>query len=100
MQVKVHEVEKQGFKEIVVTLCDNDVLGTHLGNDFFVNPRFYSGQEMSDEKALDAVAGASVVNAVGENSVGLLIKVGLVKEDETVRIGGVPHAQVFVIKEL
>ncbi len=95
--LRVHEVEREGFKEIVVALCDEELLGKTLDNDFFVNPRFYGGESLGDE-AIRFVLGASIVNAVGNQSVGLLVSNGLVKKEDIIRIGGISHAQIVVIE--
>lgn len=97
--MRIHEVEQQGFKEIVVALCDTELIGKTLSDDFFVNPRFYQGEHLRNKRALDVIRGASMVNAIGNKSVSFLIKHGFVKENETVRIDGVMHAQIFVVEE-
>jgi hypothetical protein len=100
MFLKVHEVEQKGFTEIVVALCDDNLIGEELRKGFFVNPRFYKGRRCSKKRALENLKRASVVNAVGADSVQLLLDNGFVKQDEIVNVAGVPHAQVFVLKEL
>jgi len=100
MILRVHEVEQKGFTEIVVTLCDDELIGRTLGDSFFVNPRFYKGRRCSKKRALENVRKASIVNAVGNECVQFLIDEGIVGKGEVVRVGGVLHAQVFVLKEL
>jgi hypothetical protein len=100
MILKVHEINQRGNFEVVVALCDDDLLGKNLGDDFFVNPRFYNGKKCSKKRALEVLSNASTVNAIGKDSVQLLLDSNLVKEGNVVSVGGVPHAQVFVMKEL
>lgn len=100
MILKVHEVVQTGFTEVVVALCDDVLVGKYLGGDFFVNPRFYKGRKCSRKRALESIGQASIVNAVGEESVKLLLDNKIIGEDGVVTIGGVPHAQVVVLKEL
>ena len=100
MILKVHEVEQKGFTEVVVALCDDDLIGRELREGFFVNPRFYKGRRCSKKRALENLKHASIVNALGRDSVQLLLDNDFVKKEEIVEINGVPHAQVFVLKEL
>ena len=100
MFLKVHEVKQGGNFELVVALCDDDLIGKNLGDDFFVSPRFYKGKKTSKKRALENLSVASVINAVGKVSVQLLLDSKLVKEENVVKVGGVPHAQVFVMKKL
>ncbi|MBR9679201.1 MAG: DUF424 family protein [Nanoarchaeota archaeon] len=100
MILKVHEVKQGGNTKLVVALCDDDLVGKILGDGFFVNPRFYGGEKYGEKRVLELLSSASVVNAVGEDSVRLLLNHDLVKSENVVSVGGVPHAQVFVVNVL
>lgn len=98
MLLKIEEIHQGSFKEIVVRLCDKDLLGKNLGDDFFVNPRFYKGQKASEKRCAEAVECASMVNAIGKESVDFLLKKGFITKENVTLIGGVPHAQIFVVE--
>lgn len=97
MFVKVHKVLQKGFSEVVVALCDESVLGETLGEGFVVNPSFYKGERVTPEVCAEFLKNASVINAVGRNSVKLLVDKGYISESDAVLVGGVPHAQVFTV---
>ena len=99
MYIKVHKVLQNKVTKVVVALCDDDLLGKTLGDVFFVSPRFYEGEKCSVHECVSYLKKADTVNAVGKESVGLLIKEGFVSENEVISVGGVPHAQVFVLNE-
>ena len=45
--MKVHEVVRYGIREVIVALCDPELVGRTLKEgevEFFVNPRFYEGE--------------------------------------------------------
>ncbi len=84
--------------EKIVTLCDDELLGKKLNEDFYINPRFYSGDPMDEEKAKEILKGATIINAIGENSVKLCIKEGYVDEEDVMKIEGVPHVMMVLMK--
>ena len=96
--VKVHLVERQGYSEVIVAVCDKNLVGKTF-DDFFISPRFYGGDEAEDSVVLNVVSKATLLNIVGEKSVSLLIKNGFIKKENVKEISGVPHAQVFVLEK-
>jgi len=97
MLLKVHEIKQKGFTEIVVALCDEKLLGKKIGGNFFINPRFYRGKKTSEEQVLQALSNASIINAVGEDSVNFLIKHDIIKTEHVKKIKNVPHAQIIFL---
>ncbi len=89
---------KEEDGEKIVTLCDEDLIGKRLTEDFYINPRFYSGESMDEKKAKEILKGATIINAVGENSVKLCIEEGYVDISDVKKIKGVPHVMMVLIK--
>lgn len=86
---------RQG-KERLLAACDEELLGRTLrdnGVKFEVSPAFYDGDRITDEEFRAMLAHCTVANLVGERVVRLAIEAGLVDEENTMRIEGVPHAQ-------
>ena len=84
--------------EKIVTLCDNDLLGKKLNDDFYINPRFYSGEEVNEEKAKEMIKDATIINAVGKESVNFCIENGYVNSSDAIEINGVPHVMMILIR--
>ncbi|HDD04955.1 MAG TPA: DUF424 family protein [Candidatus Aenigmarchaeota archaeon] len=100
--MKVHEVVRYGIREVIVALCDPELVGRTLKEgevEFFVNPRFYEGELVEEEEAKSWLERATIANFVGENSVELGIKAGLVDPENVKRIGKVAHAQTVLMLE-
>lgn len=93
MYVKIHE---SGSK--VLAVCDKELIGKKFEeNDLCldVSERFYKGEEVSDEKALNLIKEYDNVNIVGKKSVNLALKNNLINKENIIKIKGVPHAQII-----
>jgi hypothetical protein len=84
--------------EKIVTLCDEELLGKKITEDFYINPRFYSGESVDEEEAREMLKDATIVNAVGKNSVEFCIKEGYVDKENVIKIKGIPHVMMVLIK--
>lgn len=92
--IKIH----QHYRKIVA-VCDAELVGKKFEEGKFqlnVNEFFYNGKEYDEVKALKVLNNArqddACFNFVGENSIELGIKVGIIDDNCVVRIKGVPHA--------
>ena len=59
MLMKVQQVDQKGYTEVIVALCDKELIGKTLKDgeiDLWVNPRFYEGDEVSESVAASVVA--------------------------------------------
>lgn len=86
------------FHENVVAVCDSDLIGKKLDDGkvcLEITERFYKGDKKSDKEVEDILKEADNVNIVGEKSVKVAIKAGVVSKDEVIEINGVPHAMIF-----
>ena len=107
--MKVHESYRW-----VVAVCDKDVFGRKLvdpvGEDasngaggkrvLDVSGRFFEGDEMSEDEAEAEIVRCNredaTFNFVGEESVGIAKRLGLVKDEGVMRIDGVPVALLLL----
>ena len=82
----------------IVAICDEELLGRTLREGrvvFEVSERFYGGQLVDVDTALQIAAQYSVVNMVGERVVNRAIELGMIHEGAVIRIEGVPHAMIL-----
>ncbi len=82
----------------VVSVCDEDILGKKFfENDVVidVDSDFFGGKPASVDEVVDAVRGATSVNAVGNEVVGLLVGRGVVSLAGVREVGGVKVAHVY-----
>jgi len=93
---KLHEI--QGQK--IVACCDKELVGKVIkggGAEVEARKEFY-GDSVVDERWLDASLGeAANANLLGEKVVGAAIKMGYIKNEDVIKLAGVPHAQIFRI---
>ncbi len=94
----VYVKEHMASGELVVAICDKDLLGKRLVDGdrvFYVDPDFYGGRVVSTKEALRLIDRASIANLVGNNIVYEAIRGGYVHPDAVIEINGVKHAQVI-----
>lgn len=98
MYVKIHEDKR--YKSIVVAICDEDLIGKEFleGNlNLIITERFYKGEKKTEEEVLKIMENADNLNLVGKKTVKLAIKAGFISEDYTIKIKGIPHAQIYAL---
>jgi hypothetical protein len=81
-------------KEVLVSVCDQEILGKKLEENFEVKEDFYGGKNCGKEELREILGEATIINAVGNGIVDFLIKENFVEKEKTIKIGGVLHAQV------
>ena len=81
----------------MVVFCDSDLIGKTLDKEigFVVKPDFFKGEEKTKEEMFEIAKKASIINALGKESVEFLIEKEIISKDNVVKIGNVPHIQVF-----
>ena len=88
-------------KGVMLAMCDEELMGSLLREGKLeINLRdyggFYRGDLVTEEEALKRIDGRVYsANVVGDRSVGLLIKKGIVKESEVRRVQGVMFVHLF-----
>ena len=92
--IKIHENYRK-----VVAICDSELLGKKFEQgklQLNVNEFFYNGKEYDENKALKVLSNAkqddACFNFVGQNSINLGIKLGIIDKNCILRIQGIPHA--------
>ncbi|MCD6235620.1 MAG: DUF424 family protein [Thaumarchaeota archaeon] len=95
--VKVHH-SRTG--EVVVAACDEDLLGKKIKiNDGFsveVSKSFYGGFLVNPSDLEKYIREAGIVNLLGEAVISYLVKRGLISEKAVIRVGEIPHVQLFL----
>lgn len=90
-------------KGIMIAMCDEELMGRLLREGKVeINLRdygaFYRGRLVTEEAAAKEISGRVYsANVVGERSVGLLVKAGLVREGDIRRVEGVPYVHLFIV---
>lgn len=101
MKPKVYVKVYRVHGEIMVAMCDEDVLGLKLsegGIVLHVNPEFYKGKLMDVDEAAKILDEATIANIVGRHAVEIALKKGLVHEESIIKVCGVPHVQVVKMR--
>ncbi|MDD3373200.1 DUF424 domain-containing protein [Methanoculleus bourgensis] len=97
MYLKVHHIPGAGE---VVAACDSELLGVTLMHgdvEVCITGGFYGTERATEEEVGRALADATNANIIGKRVVAIAIALGLVREEDCVMIGDIPHAQVFGI---
>lgn len=87
--------------EVLVAIADSSIVGKKFSErelEIEVKKDFYSGRKCDGKEALAILRSATIVNAVGDQIVSLLVKEGLVEKGSIIRIQKIPHAQIVVMK--
>lgn len=83
-----------------VAACDKELCGKTLkfkDIEFHVNPAFYKKEEGTKEDIISILREAVNINLVGKESVDCGIECGVIKKENVLMIGDVPHAQAVAI---
>ena len=94
MFVKIHKSYRP-----VVAICDKELLGKKFEQDNKVielTSSFFEGQEIDSEKLLEKIQlladEDSTFNIVGEKSIKIALKVGIIKPEGVIKIQNIPVA--------
>jgi len=99
MLVKKHKT-RDG--KLILAICDSDLIGKKFEQgkiQLDLTKDFYKGEEKSDSEILLMIREAYILNLVGEKSVKLALKQGLIDETHILNIQGIPHAQCMIMRE-
>ncbi|MBS7247277.1 MAG: DUF424 family protein [Candidatus Jordarchaeales archaeon] len=98
--MKVYLSEKYVGRDILVAVCDEDIIGKTFreGNlKLEVKESFYGGRLVQVEDALKAIEQATIVNLAGNMIISKAIEAGLIHPEGVIRIQGVAHAQKVIL---
>lgn len=92
---KVHR--QQGH--VLLAICDKSLLRAVLDKElgFHVSESFYGTEQCSEDDIIALVHDATMINAVGNKIVDVLVAKGLVEKENTTLIGNVAHAQIYML---
>ena len=85
---------------VVLAICDPELIGKKFREGkrkLEVSAKFYKGQLVSVEEAINMIAKADIINIVGVKVIGELLKRKIIPEDAVISIGGVPHIQLIKV---
>lgn len=90
--------------EIVVALCDEDILDKVLEfkkkNVRIKVSKYFYGEHLVDEKIVLKLMGkATIGNLMGKDVVNLAEKHGFISKENIINIDGIPHAQFVKLEE-
>jgi hypothetical protein len=90
-------------KGIMLAMCDEDLMGRLLREGKVeINLRdyggFYKGDLISEEEAARRINGRVYsANVVGNKSVGVLVKKGIIKDGEAKTVDGIMYVHLFKV---
>ena len=79
----------------IITLCDSDLIGKKLFN-ITISKAFYGINEYK-EKYLKVLKEAQNINALGKESIELLLKHKIITKEDVKYYDDIPHVQIFSI---
>ena len=86
--------------QVLVAACDQDLLDTdHEEGDLYLSvpSSFYDGDRLDAGALRHRLAGCTIANLVGPETIAVAVAMGLIEADNVATIGGVPHAQFMAI---
>jgi hypothetical protein len=88
---KCHSI-KENF---IVAICDKNLLGKKIGNKLKVKveEKFYGGEIIDNDKALELMKKANICNLLGKEIVKLAIEKKFITKENIIFIGEISHAQ-------
>jgi len=100
VEVEVYVKVHHHGKDIVVAVCDEDLLGKTFTDGplkIEVSERFYGGEKVKVEEAMRIAKRATIANFLGKNSVKYAIKSKIIHKDAVIEVASIPHAQMIKI---
>jgi hypothetical protein len=95
-----YKLYRQGI-DVLLAISDADIVGkTFEEGDIkvTVHEDFYSDKVCGEDKVLELVKSSTIVNAIGEQIVGLLVNERFIDNSHVLIISGIPHAQIITIQ--
>jgi len=99
----LYKLHRQG-KKIVLAAADADVLGIcHESGGRILDLKnfrsFYQGKRATPSELEDIFPACTSANLVGEKAVAFALKRGIIKSSQVIKIGNVPHVQIYDLRE-
>ena len=93
---KIHRSEN----DTVLAVADSDIVGKKFsrgGLEINVSREFYSESEASESVLIELMQDVTIVNAIGERAIAMLVKNKLVDKADVANVCGLPHAQIICL---
>ena len=95
--IKVHEIPYQGK---VLAVSDEGIIGKTLNDEekdivFEVSEEFYKGELIDIEELGEFLEKEGNINIIGNSAVNAAVESGVVREEDTILIDGIKHAQIY-----
>ncbi|MFH0832898.1 MAG: DUF424 family protein [Candidatus Aenigmatarchaeota archaeon] len=90
---------KQGG-ELLLAISDSSIVGKKFndnGLQLIIDENFYSEKLCDEDEATQLIKSATIVNAVGKEIIGMMLKKKFVEEDNILYVSKTPHAQVVIV---
>lgn len=84
----------------LLAVCDSEILDETLENsdvNYVVDSSFYGEKEADSDRVLELAEKCSLINAIGNEVVQLLVDNDFVDSDRITKIDGIDHAQVVKV---
>jgi len=97
MFLKIHSAPGMGD---VVAVCDRELINTTLSHEKIsvtITEKFYGTTPATEDEVKAALAKADNINLMGERSVNVAIRMGLITRSGCIMIGTIPHAQIYEV---
>ncbi|MDP2976242.1 MAG: DUF424 family protein, partial [Anaerolineales bacterium] len=82
----------------MLACCDRELVGKNLkfGKvNFSVSEHFYKGEPVEEKRLAELLREFDSINLVGKKAVNVALKSGIVDKKSIIKIGAVPHVQIF-----
>ncbi len=94
-----YNIFEQG-DDVLLAICDYKILDKTFesGQLAITVSEFYRGEKCTEKQALSLANRATIINAVGNEIVRLLINKNIVDDSNILKIGGILHAQAVTVR--
>ncbi|MEM7813325.1 MAG: DUF424 family protein [Candidatus Aenigmatarchaeota archaeon] len=93
----VFKMHRRG-DETLLAMADANTIGKTFSdgkNSVSISPEFYGECPASEAEITAAIKEATVINALGKKSVGILVEMGIVGKADVGHVCGLPHVQIY-----
>ncbi len=94
-----YKLHRQGT-DVLLAISDSAIVGKTFEDgeiSVTISEDFYADSRCDDKKAIDLVKSSTIVNAIGNQIVNLLIREKFIDKTNILVISGVPHAQIVAM---
>ena len=85
---------------MTLACCDEELSGKTIkgnGIEVTINESFFGNEKTGEKKLASLLKKADSINLFGKECTAIAAKKGFIKESDIIKIGEVPHAQIYKI---